>query len=277
MRSWTGLYVAGAALVGVGLGAALELARVRAAEDGPVTEAELGSIPPGELGARLMARIGRRFVASNAWPGGVTFYDQPKPFGSWTCRVNAYSVPNNVVTGRLERPEDRWADDLEVETRYAVWRRPSAPDPPDAARHKACAAFRDFGSSFSADGPETADPERASFLLEAVIVAARRGGKPAFPLSCRRGGKHDAESRPCDGRAILSSLSLRRLRRSETLSFAYNPESGASRDRLSLAGAPPPGRPEPVTLTIASDQRWGRHSISQGEVKAVEVDVEPLH
>ena len=278
MRNWPWLYVAGALLTGLGLGVALELARARAAgSPSDLSDTELGAMAPGELGSRLMARIGRKFVASTGWHGGVTFYDQPKPYGSWSCRVNAYSVPKKVATGRLEQRQDWWADDLDVERRYGVWRRPSAPDTPDAARHKACAAFRDFGNTFTSHGVEAAEPERAAFLLEAVIMAARASGKPTFALTCRRRGMHDVEGPPCDGRAIVRGLSLQRLRRSETLSFVHGQEFGASRDALSLEVDAPAGKPVLLTLTIASEQRWGRHSISEGEVKSVEVEIEELH
>ncbi|HEX6374109.1 MAG TPA: hypothetical protein VFZ91_00140 [Allosphingosinicella sp.] len=272
MRKRPWLYVAGALVLGVGLGICVEIVRTRAAA-GPLdgAETDLRAMPPAELGARLMARVGRGFVASTTEEDAVTFYDRPKPYGAWLCRANTYSFPRKVVTGRLQRPQERWEDDLAVERRYGIWRRPSAAD---GDRDRACAAFRDFGNMFVSEGVDGADPERAPYLLETVIAAARASGRLPFPLTCHRYGRHDAEGGACDGRAILRGLSLERLRRSKTLAFAHGENFGTSRDQLSLAAGPPHSG---LVVTIVSEQHWGRHSIAEGEVRSVHVAVEGPH
>lgn len=259
------LFLAGSA---AGLGAALWIgtpgaARVR--RDGP-----------GTLGERLLGRVAQGFVAGRPSGGGYVFYDQPLPYGHWLCRTNAYFVPRKVVTGRWERPQDRWEDPLKIAVRYGAWRRPRGRDFSDAGE-KACAKFRDFGNTFTTEGREHDDPERAAFMVDAAATAARAPGALAFPVTCRAFDKMGPREQPCDGRSILRGLSVRGLGHAKNLSFTSDAEFGDSVDELTLAAPGEAGTGSWLVLVVASRQHWGRDSVSEGEVKSVEVRVERMH
>lgn len=222
-----------------------------------------------------MARVGQRFIAAERSPSGVAFYDQPKPYGHWLCRVNAYWVPQKIVTGQEVRGQDWWEDDLSVALRYGIWRRPSAPKASEAARHNACRDFRNFKNTFIAEPAGVPNAERAVFLLEKLIMAAEGAGDPPFPVTCRRWSKHDATSQPCDGRVVLAGLRLEELGYARELSSTHGEEFGSSRDELRVASAG--AADTAVTLTIDSRQHWGRHSVGEGEVRSVAVSVDASH
>lgn len=219
-----------------------------------------------------MGRVGQRLVAAEQRPEGVRFYDQPKPYGHWLCRVNVYWVPQKIVTGEEVRGQDWWADDLSVQRRYGIWRRPSAGGSSDEARHKACVGFKAFDTTFEAAG-DPPEPERAVFLLERLIMAARAGGPLPFPVMCRRWAKHGETPQRCDGMAILRGVSLRDLGYAKVISFDHGKKFGSSRDELRIGSR----AHEDVTLTVDSRQHWGRHSIAEGEVRSVAVVVDASH
>lgn len=237
----------------------------------------LRRLPTAELGAELMGRVGRTLVADNRGNSelrsGIVFFDTPKPHDSWLCRVNAYAIPPKVIAGKARRPQEWWEDDLTLVRRYAIWRRPTAPEPPEGARDRACAAWRDFANTFSA--AEDGDPGRAAYLLDVILTDARAAPAFRYPASCTIHRDHSKlEPRPCDAKSVLRRLSLRQLRYAKTLSFAYRPDRGVSRDELTVVGeSPSEGKAAQVVLTVDSEQHWGRQSIIAGDVKAVEVAV----
>lgn len=152
------------------------------------------------LGARLMRKVGTRFVGLDERNG--LFFDTPKPFGESLCRVNMYAVSGNI----REAPDQySWSDDLTIETRYAIWTSPSRPDRADADARRACAAFRDFKHTFSADESTTA--ERDAVVFDALLSIARGGEKAPFPISCSE-IYSPQNIKPCDARAILRSFAL---------------------------------------------------------------------
>lgn len=229
----------------------------------------------GAIGVSLLRRVAEGFVASRASAGGDVFYDRPLPYGHWLCRTNAYFVPRKVVTGRLEQPQDRWEDPLVIRVRYGVWRRPLGRDFSDA-REKACAKFRDFENTFTTEGGEHDDPERAAFMADAVATAARAPGPLAFPVACRRFDEYGPREEACDGRSILRGVSARRLRHARGVSFKHGETFGESVDELTLSAPPPPQGEAWLVLVVAARQHWGRDSASEGEVRSVEVRVEQM-
>jgi hypothetical protein len=228
---------------------------------------------PEQLGTRILGRVAHGFIASRRTPsnGGFLFYDQPLPYAESLCRTNAYFVPEHVVTGKLDRPQDRWEDKLRIETRYGVWRPVGRGE--GNSREKACAAFRDFDNMFTAEG-DPPEPERAVFLLDALVTAARGSGPLPFPVTCRRYSKGEPHGRPCDGRNLLRDLSVRGLRHARMVSFSYGREFGDSVDALSLPTPPAAEQAGSMQLMVASRQHWGRDSVSEGEVKSVSVRIE---
>jgi hypothetical protein len=227
--------------------------------------------PTQELGAELMGQVGRHFIADSRGPEGIVsgiyFFDTPKPYGLWLCRVNAYRVARKVITGKLERPQDWWEDELALQRRYGTWRRPTPPEAPAGMRKRACAGFRDFDNTFGAD--EGAEPERAAYLLDTILGDARAPSPFRYPISCTTLRMHSELEAKCDSKSVLRRLSLRRLRHAKTLSFTHEPRLGISRDELSVASS---AASTSVRLIVDSEQHWGRHSISEGEVKAVQVE-----
>ena len=230
----------------------------------------LPNLPTRDLGEELMGRIGGQFIADTRGgrrlASGIYFFDTPKPYSLWLCRVNAYRIAPKVITGKLELSQDWWEDPLTLQRRYGIWRRPTAPEAPDGMRERACAAFRDFDNTFGAD--EEAEPERAAYLLDTILTDAQAQSAFRYPISCTTLRLHSEVGAKCDSKSVLRRLSLRRLRHAKTLSFTHEPRRGISRDVLGVASS---AASTSVRLIVDSEQHWGRHGISEGEVKAVEV------
>jgi hypothetical protein len=219
------------------------------------------------LGATTLAKVSKDFVAHRRTAGaGITFFDHPKPYGEWLCRVNAYYVPEKVLKGKLALEQDWWADNLSVSTLYGVWRRPSLGSASDAARHKACAEFRDFDHLFGRK--DTADPERGAFLLDRII-SLLASDKLDIPLSCSAPGAQGHPSK-CDARTLLKSVNLQALRGVEAISEQEIDHGMRRTDELSLE--PSKGvTGELLELRVVSDQHFGKQSASEGDVRSVEV------
>jgi hypothetical protein len=108
------IYVAGTVLLAI---AAFALGRISGPSAAleprtppPVRQQDIARLSTADLGAVIMARVGRNFVddyrGAPAGENGITFYGQPKPYGTWLCRVPVYRIPAKVMTGKLERPQD---------------------------------------------------------------------------------------------------------------------------------------------------------------------------
>ena len=224
--------------------------------------------------AQILAKVAKDFVAERRKPGGgITFFDQPKPYGNWLCRTNAYFVPEKVITGKLVQKQDWWADNLGVTTLYGVWRKPSLGLASDAERHKACAGFGDFDHLFGVR--DSADPERGAFLLDRILTLLRLGDLHV-PLSCAH---IDRNGRPsnCDASAILKTVTLRSLSGIEAVSEEKIDGGMRRTDRLTLAGDQDS---EPahslVDLLVVSDQHFGKQSASEGDLRSVAVSLNCL-
>jgi hypothetical protein len=218
---------------------------------------------------QVLAKVARDFVAQHRIPGrGITFFDQPKPYGDWLCRVNSFYVPEKVLTGKLVLQKDWWDDDLSETRLFGIWRRPTQGPGTDAARHKACAAFRDFDHAFTVQG--SGDPDRGVFLLDNVI-SQLHSGKLTIPLSCT---DTDQRGRPatCDAERVLRPDALHELRQVEAVSEQEIDHGMRRTDRLTLSAAP--DSLTFVVLTVVSEQRFGKQSASEGDVKSVKVEIE---
>lgn len=235
---------------------------------GPLSAHALERSSTGELGMALLARVGARLVADDrvgAAEQGLRFFDTPKPYGEWLCRVNAYSVPAKIVTGKLAYPQDFWADDLSVKRLYGIWRRPTVA-PRSRSRDKACAAYRDFGHLFVEEGVLAAS--RGAYLLDVLLTDAAAGRLP-FPATCASlddGG----QTRPCDARAVLRGRSLKDLGRVEQLDEKEFEHEIRWSDRLTLRGD---SRDVLIDIEVVSDQHFGRQSADEADVRSIAVAV----
>jgi hypothetical protein len=234
---------------------------------------DLAHRPTRSLGRELMGRVGDRFVHDTRRPGsslanGVGFFDQPKPYGSWLCRVNLYYVHPRIVAGKAARDKDFWDDDLEVRRLYGVWKRPTAPDDPKLDRDAACARYDDFDHLFSEDDLLAA--ERGVYLLDVASQAARTG-KPPFALTCvdqRR--KYAGE--PCDGLPVLAAADLKKIRQVADTHERRDDEAAYRTDTIYMAqDGDIGGHPVTTAFVIQSVQRFGKNSVSEGDVVSVEV------
>lgn len=161
-----------------------------------------------KLGAELMRRVGARFVGLDVRYN--MFFDTPKPFGASLCRVNVYSIPENIArSSKPTRDQDFLADDLTSATRYAIWTSPSRPNPSDADGRKACAGYRDFSHTFSADDA-TFSAERSALIFEVLLSIVRGETKAPFPLNCQV-VYSPKEIKTCDARAVLQRFALNDL------------------------------------------------------------------
>jgi hypothetical protein len=224
-------------------------------------------LPTKELGAVLMRRVAEGFVhAGRSWHiGGLVFYDTPKPSGSWLCRVNAYVVPPKIVRGRQIRDNEFRDDNLTIEHLHGVWRAPTAAEDPKVTREAACAEYRDFNNLIWERTSGSA--RRGVYLMDAAANSAR-SGTTDFPVTCT----HFAR-KPCDGVALLRSLDLKKIRAVEAISEFKREQFSERSDAIEVAVEQPSkaASSEFLRFKITSRQTYGRHTMDEGEVKAVDV------
>ena len=138
-----------------------------------------------ELGSKLLQVVGRNLIADNratrSPDNPFLLFATPKPFGETLCRVDVYTVAPKIVRGQISEKE-RWDDDLEVETQYGLWKRPSLAG---GDRDRACAAYRDF-EHLIRDG-SVLSVARAAFVMDEILAQAK-SGKFSFEVSCTRVG-----------------------------------------------------------------------------------------
>lgn len=247
---------------------------VSMSEDAPIPEPT--SPPPkgssAELAAKLLQRVGRNLVADDrarGWHDGpIEFYGAPKPYGDTLCRVAVYTVAPKIIRGTI-LDNEKWDDDLKAETRYGLWKRPSAAG---GDRDKACAAFRDFrhliteGSLLSV--------ARATFAMDTILDQAK-SGKVGFKMSCTMMSLSLGKPVSCDPLAILQALSLQDIYHTETTSEAKNDRSSIYHDQILVAGDKITKILKMKTFTtminIEDEQHFGRQSIDEADVRSVEI------
>ncbi|CAN5529478.1 hypothetical protein BH10PSE14_BH10PSE14_19630 [soil metagenome] len=220
-----------------------------------------------ELAARLMPRIGRHFVGDNRHgqplgSDGVTFYEQPTPVGGSFCRIRTYTLAPHVVANTP-------GNDVKVSDMFGVWKRPTSPDQPAPAGHKACAAYRDFDHMIHADSPSAAI--RGAYLLD-VMIAGAQSGRLDFPHSCRDTTQPERsvdKPAPCDAIALLRRMTLKHLSDATTKSQRDTQHSSIFDDELTLWTGQDRGR-QFVVLRIVAEQQHGRQSIRATDVVSLD-------
>lgn len=251
--------VAGAVLV-VGLGSeSPDEAKAVAALDGMSTS---------ELGGELMRRVGATFVSDSRtqYPlaSGPTFYDIPKPWGKWACRVDKYEFTADLVKGRPSRTPFLW-DPMKVERRYGIWSKPTGPKPTPQQHLDACRAFRDFDHLLVEKTILSAS--RAYYVID-VVKDAIAADQIDFKLTCA-GAKW-----PCDTARKLQDIDLRMLGHVKTTSDRWERELGYAlrTDEITIAG--PKDERYNYVVTVDSKQVFGLHSVDEALVLAVDVKEE---
>lgn len=248
-------------------------------EDAPIPEPT--SPPPkgssAELAAKLLQRVGRNLVADDrarGWHDGpIEFYGAPKPYGDTLCRVAVYTVAPKIIRGTI-LDNEKWDDDLKAETRYGLWKRPSAAG---GDRDKACAAFRDFrhliteGSLLSV--------ARATFAMDTILDQAK-SGKVGFKMSCTIMSLSLGKPVSCDPLAILRALSLQDIYHTETTSEAKNDRSSVYHDQVLVAGDKITKilkmKTFMTTINIEDEQHFGKQSVDEAYVRSVEIVIDEV-
>ena len=230
-------------------------------------------LPSAKLGERLMARIGQHFVAdtSDHWDKGLsmTFYGQPKPFGDWLCRVVVFRVPDKIVRG-VEEP--RYEDDLDLSTRYAIWRRPTAAPPTAKEGDVACAAYRDFEHMF--DSPVAGPQQRGPYVAD-VIFEQVSSGHVTIPLTCQDHHAYPLTS-ACDAVKILRGLTLKELGGVSTKSEKQGDGVITYEDLLTfeLKHSTQCCSEELLNMTVTSDQHVGRQGGDKADPRSAALEIE---
>lgn len=226
-----------------------------------------------ELGALMMARIGRHFVADSRHAGDeglpLIFYDRPRPFGLWLCRVNVFTVPDQIVRGDKEMHGE---DELELYTKYVIWRRPTAPEPTVQEREAGCAAYRDFKHMFGSPepGPEQRGPYVADVIFEQV-----RSGHVTIPLTCEDQRPHSLTG-TCNALDILRGLTLKELGGVLTKSQKEGDGVTTYEDQLifDLKHNKQCCSEELLRMTVTSDQHWARQGGDRADPRSAALVVE---
>lgn len=225
-----------------------------------------------ELGAKLLQRVGRNLIADDRargwYDGPIEFYAVPKPYGDTLCRVDVYTVAPKIIRGRILDKEE-WDDDLKVETRYGLWKRPSAAG---GNRYQACAAFRDFRHLIT-DGNQLS-VARATYAMDTILDRAK-SGKVDFKLSCTIMSLKLGKPVSCDPLAILRALSLQDIYRTEMKSETEDEHSSVRHDEVSIAGDKlmkiVKMKSFMTIINIEDEQHFGRQSVDEADVRSVEI------
>jgi len=256
----------------------------RPAATGSGAHAGSGSIPitgkSADLGAALLQRVGSHLIADDRIPsdpgdGPIAFYAVPKPYGEALCRVDVYTIAPKVFRGQVNENEE-WDDELKIERKYGLWKRPRQKG---GDRYRACTAFRDFRHLIGEENPLSV--ERGTSVLEAIIENARTG-KSAYKLSCTRAPREpDPTPIPCDPLAALRALSLDDLLRTEMKSETRSASAFVREDELAVGGggiarAMKINGPLLATITVKDAQHIGRQSVDEADVLSVAIEISEL-
>lgn len=217
------------------------------------------------------ARLGSTFVESKELnSGGKIFYAQPKPYGSWLCRIDVVSLPAWIINERQKTRSEYWQDDVEVRTEFAAWRSPSE----NAAieREDACRQFRNFNSLFSADGVD--GPERYIFLLDRLLRDLQ-GNQARYTTICNDKRPMDGEVN-CEPRQVLQDISI---------FSSFSAQTNASRevtggrhwsDTLTFDLGRQDDHPVILTIDFEAVQTYGEQSMSEADIQSAKIEIEIL-
>lgn len=220
------------------------------------------------------ARFGRladTFVAKRQLYGGaVAYYTQPKPYGSWLCRVDVVTLPGWIAAGRSKPESEFWEDDLDVRRFYGAWRSPRENE--TANRMEACRGFRRFEGLFLAEG--STSPERYIYLLDQLLLDLANDGS-AGKVTCLDKRKSQSGV-ACNAKDLLGEVSI------------YTPFSAATRasrevaggqiysDSLSFDFGDVGDHPAMLTIEFESKQTFGKQSSAEADIESAKIVVEVL-
>jgi len=240
----------------------------------PTSPPPVGS--SAELGAKLLRRVGRNLIGDDRatrWHDGpMELYAVPRPYGETLCRVDVYTVAPKIIRGVILDREE-WDNDLKIETKYGLWKRPSAAG---GNRDKACASFRDFRNLIVDDG-NTDSVARATFVMDTILDQAK-SGKFTFKISCIRASMATMKPKPCDPATVLRALSLQDIRSTKANSEVKNDHSSVRQDEVWMAI----GKVADVLklkkkgdviveIRIDDEQHFSKQSMDEADVRSVEI------
>lgn len=234
-----------------------------------VSEARLSGLSMQELGKVLMARVATRFVHQRNWGSGVTFYDAPRAFGGFLCATRAYEIQDWIIQHRPRAKNEPW-EDLTVDTLYGIWRRPTAPDDRHLTAEAACARYKDFDHLIQEDHRGNVD--RAVYVMNAAFEQAR-SGKVSFAVACLD-RRDQVPGKQCDGVAILKALDLKNIFQVRLESETADNASATRVDQIMVGGGDTPHGQEVTTFTVRDVQHYGKQSMFEADVLAIDIKMD---
>jgi hypothetical protein len=199
---------------------------------------------------------------------GPTFYDIPKPWGDWACRVDRYELTADIVAGRPSRTPFHW-DPLKVQRLYGLWAKPTGPSATPEEHREGCRAFRDFDNLMS---EKTILSAARAYYVTDIIKDAISSDQVTFTLTC------SGANWPCEAAQKLKGLDLRMLRHVKMTSERWERDLGYAlrTDEIQIAG--PKDGLYYYTVTVDSKQIFGQHSVDEAVVLAADVkeEVQPF-
>ena len=164
--------------------------------------------------------------------------------------------------------QERWEGPLSVETRYHVWARPSAGEPKDGERERACAAYRpSIDNSFVINHETVIFPDAAALLFDRILKGVETGTQA---VTCRRFAKRGFV--PCDAKAVLRDKTLGDLYIATLKSEVPIPGGKRRTYDLYITTPQPKSGFTVLMLTVASDQIDGKHIGLDNDITSVQLD-----
>lgn len=227
------------------------------------------TLPIGPEDHAAFGRLAKTFVGSQQHPSGTkTYYTEPKPYGSWLCRVDSVSLPEWIATGRSKQKSEFWKDDLKIEHQFAAWRSPR--DESAGSRDDACKSFRRFDELFFADGID--GPARYIFLLDQLLGDLSDDQVP-YGISCTDGRLHGSKANECDPKQILQDITIYSSFSGETLDSPEVEDGRLWKDSLQFYLGHEHGHPVILSISFDSKQTYGKQSNSEADILAAKIAI----
>lgn len=252
----------------------IDAADLAGSDEGASEDSEPDIEPVGPDDGDRFARLAGTFVASKPLTGGArVYFAQPKPYGSWLCRVDRVYLPEWIVTGRPKAEDKFWEDDLSVVTLYAAWRSPS--DTVKMDRDEECRSFDNFDSLFSAKG-ESGNPSRYIYVLDQLLSALKddQFNNKVTCIDRRHGGR--AGTKVCDPNEVLKGVSISSPFSGSTTSETEVGGGKIYEDAIYLDRGYDHGHPVMLSIEFESLQTYGEQSNSEADIKAVAISIDVL-
>jgi hypothetical protein len=226
--------------------------------------------PTAQSREQIFARLAGSFVASKTYPSGaMVFYAPPKAYGSWLCRVDKVTIPEWIAQGRPKTDSEQWEDDIEIDTYYAAWRSPA--EGSDEGRVDACSKFRDFDRLFY---DEDGGAGRYIFLLDRLLRDLGKG-RANYKVACLD-RRESRAGKLCDPKSVAKTLSIYKLQVGQMMSEKETANSYLRTDLLGFRLGTTHGHPLHLSLTIDSEQHFGRQSMDEGDILSAKFELEVL-